>query len=198
MIASLVTSKRRSRSDADLIEACRRGHGDAWEILIDRYSRLVYSIPRRYGLDGPDSEDVHQATFVALHRSIDRIEDPERLAAWLCTTAHREAWRIGKRSGRTVELLEERVVDVGEPDQQDAIRWERQYIVREALERLGGPCQSLLESLFREERPDYRGIADELGIAIGSIGPTRARCFRKLRPILEGLGLTPEEVAETH
>ena len=47
-------------------------------------------------------------------------------------------------------------------------------------------CQHLLRVLAFSDRPDYRHISDELGIPVGSIGPTRARCIDKLRVALSG------------
>jgi len=39
-----------SLPDSELIDACLKGTGQAWEALIVRYQRLIYSIPLRYGL----------------------------------------------------------------------------------------------------------------------------------------------------
>lgn len=176
------------RSDPRLIDACLAGDASAWDAFVDRYARLIYSIPKRYGLDDADCDDVVQQVFVIAWQRLASLRDQERLSAWLITTAHREAWRIGRRAGRPVDLAE-RIQDVGEPDGVDADAWERQHLVREGLRRLGGRCERLLTALFRAgDAPVYEDIAEQLDMPIGSIGPTRARCFRKLMPILEALG----------
>jgi hypothetical protein len=55
------------------------------------------------------------------------------------------------------------------------------------LEQLGPACRTLLRALFFEgSKPDYQGVADRLGVAVGSIGPTRARCLAKLAEIYTG------------
>ena len=127
-------------SDSELIQACRGGNQDAWDELIDRYGRLVYSIPRRYGFCDADAEDVFQDVFTILYRKLDTIRDHARLASWLIRVTHRECYRVGKQSGRYVEL-DEMIQDVGEPSAPEAAQWERQQIVREALDRLGGRGQ---------------------------------------------------------
>ena len=44
--------------------------------------------------------------------------------------------------------------------------------------------------LFLEQgAPDYETIAEQLDMKVGSIGPTRARCFRKLEAILLEMGI---------
>lgn len=184
------------RNDLQLIQACLAGRHDAWDELVDRFKRLVYSIPRRYGFSDADADDVFQNVFIILYRKLDTVRDHERLAGWLIRITHRECYRVGKQSGRYVQL-DEMIHDVGEPSEHDAGLWERQQIVRQALEELGGRCQQLLTALFLATgTPNYEAMADQLGMKVGSIGPTRARCFEKMEKILRKMGLDPEPELE--
>jgi RNA polymerase sigma factor (sigma-70 family) len=177
------------KSDPALIQACIRGEKAAWDALVDRYGRLVYSIPRRYGLTPEDSDEVFQNVFVAAHRALGGLKDQTRLSSWLITTAHRECWRVGKRADRYPEL-DERIEDVARPSEDQLVAWERQHLVQQGLEKLGGKCEQLLRMIFLDrDDPGYETIADRLGMKVGSIGPTRARCLQKLQNILEDLGL---------
>jgi RNA polymerase sigma factor (sigma-70 family) len=185
------------RSDPKLIQSCRRGDQTAWNELVDRYGRLIYSIPRRYGMSDADADDVLQSVFLILIRRLETLRDETRLSSWLITTTHRECWRIGKQSGRGAEL-DERIADVGSPSEEQLMVWEEQHLVRLALQELGGRCEALLSALFHAgEGIGYETIARRLGIPVGSIGPTRARCFRKLEKILLSLGFTPPVGAGT-
>ena len=83
--------------DPALVAACLAGDGRAWEAVVDRYGRLVYSIPRRAGLSEADADDVFQAVFVALLRALPGLRDQARLSSWLITTARRESWRVSAR-----------------------------------------------------------------------------------------------------
>src|SRR5688572_18349628 len=83
-------------TNAQLIERCGRGDQEAWNVIIDRFVRLVYSIPNQYGMCEADADDVFQNVFIALRRQMSTIRDAQRLSAWLSTTAHRECWRIGR------------------------------------------------------------------------------------------------------
>ena len=181
--------------DAGLVAACRRGREDAWNALVDRYARLVVSIPRRHGLGPDDADDVAQGVFLQLFRRLETLDDANRLASWLITTAHRETWRVGRRRGRDA-AFEARFDDLAEPDPDDAARWERSDLVRRGLERLGGRCEALLRALFAEDAADYASIGAALDMPVGSIGPTRARCFAKLERILGDLGLRRDEDAD--
>src|SRR5262245_48265924 len=81
-------------SDAQLIAACRRGDESSWECLINRYQRLIYAIPRKAGLEDDQAADVFQEVFATLFQKLDDIDEPERLHAWLVTTARRKTWRV--------------------------------------------------------------------------------------------------------
>jgi RNA polymerase sigma factor (sigma-70 family) len=182
-------------SDEALIHACRRGDQAAWEQLIERYQRLIYSIPRRAGLDEDQAADVFQRVFAALVQKLDQIEQPERIGAWLTTTARREVWRITRRerfvtsfSSDVEDLAADLPDDMPAPDEM-LVRLEEQHKVRTALAALDERCRRLLILLFyRSEPAHYAEIAAALGTSEGSIGPTRARCLQKLRRLLSSLG----------
>ncbi len=186
-------SRRATISDADLVQACLDGDAAAWDEVLRRFGRLVYSIPRRYGFSDADADDVFQTVLTILFRKLDTIRDRDRLSAWLIRTTHRECYRIGKQSGRYAELDRD-IEDVNEPTGEDAELWERRQLVRQGLRRLGGRCEQLLTALFvTPGQPSYETIARQLDIKVGSIGPTRARCFEKLEKILVVLGLAEAE-----
>lgn len=177
------------RSDPELIKACQRGEQAAWDQLVDQYGRLIYSIPRRYGLSEADADDVFAAVWATTFKSLDSLRDDAKLSSWLITTTHRECWRVGKKRG-SYQQLDEVMPDAGSPSEMQSETWERQHIVRTGLRRLGGRCEELLTALFLEKsEPRYDVIAQRLGMPVGSIGPTRARCFQKLQALLEELGL---------
>jgi RNA polymerase sigma factor (sigma-70 family) len=174
--------------DDALIRACRAGDEAAWRAIIDKYGRLVFSIPRRYGLDLEASEDVFQEVFSILVQQLAGIRNPTGLPKWLITTAHRVSCRVVRAAQAGGARIQDGI-DPNAPPPEEALRWERQHLVRQALRRLGGRCEELLTSLYLEPgQVSYEQIARHLNMPIGSIGPTRARCLRKLLEILDGLG----------
>ncbi|MCK6626264.1 MAG: sigma-70 family RNA polymerase sigma factor [Anaerolineae bacterium] len=184
-------------SNEELILGCRRGDGAAWEALIERYQRLVYSIPRRAGLDEDRSAEVFQRVFGKLVEHLDRIEQPDRIGAWLATTARREMWRLSQRESTTQPLnggddpddtINELPDDAPLPDEA-LLQLEEQHTVRLAVAALDERCHRLLTLLFyRPDPPPYAEVAAALEMSEGSIGPTRIRCLQKLRRLLDGLG----------
>ncbi len=76
-------------SDRQLIAAILHGEQQqvAWDILLTRYSHLVYTVPRRYGLQESDAADVYQAVCEALWKDLGALRDVERLTPWLLRVA---------------------------------------------------------------------------------------------------------------
>ncbi|MBK8903196.1 MAG: sigma-70 family RNA polymerase sigma factor [Anaerolineaceae bacterium] len=177
-------------SPTQLVEACRQQDYLAWNELVTRYERLVYTVPLRYGLPQAEAEDVFQTVWLALLNHLDALEQPERVAAWLVTTARRETWsrRRGADFERDAGVTVEQLDNPNEEDTSEEmmVQYERQTAVRRALSRLEERCQRLLKLLYyTTEKPEYTTIANELDIPVGSIGPTRARCLEKLRKEME-------------
>ena len=68
---------------------------EAWQKLLDKYERIVFSVPRRYGLSVDDAADVTQLTFTILVENMDKLPEDSRLGGWLTTVARRHTWNQG-------------------------------------------------------------------------------------------------------
>jgi RNA polymerase sigma factor (sigma-70 family) len=132
---------------------------------------------------------------MTLLEKLDDITQPERLHAWLVTTARRKTWRLLSRESRwqkpnadDEEGEDEWAAlpdDAALPDEV-LVQLEEQHRVRQALSALDERCRKLLTLLFySSEPPPYAEVAARIGVKEGSIGPTRARCLQKLLRRLE-------------
>lgn len=179
--------------DQRLLAACRRGEVDAWEQLLRKYERLVFSVARTSGLSANDAADITQITFTYLLQSLGTV-NPQTLGGWLATVARRHSWRLHKRHQRerpldiTDETVDSRLVEAffpGHTDGNPIERWELIEWLQGGLTQLTERCRDLLVALyFDEDEPSYQAIAETLAMPTGSIGPTRARCLQQLRKIL--------------
>jgi len=178
-----------SADDAELVMVvtqARDGVSGAWETLVGRFGGLVVAIARRCRLSDADVAEVCQTTWLRLVENLDRIEQPERLGAWLATTSRRESLRIATRqvvvsATDAVYLMTD---DKAEPVDSALLRDEQERAIRAAAERLSPRCQRLLGLLMGDDDLPYKEIAEQLSMPIGSIGPTRGRCLDHLREIL--------------
>jgi RNA polymerase sigma factor (sigma-70 family) len=177
-------------SDASLLLR-RVADGDiqAWNEIVDQYSKLIWSITARFKLGESDAADVVQTTWMRLIEYIDRIEKPDRIGSWLAATARNECLRNLAARKRVVLVHEDAEFDIADshcPEVDEALlAAERAQIVQEALAHLPEQWQQLLELLMADPPISYAEISDQLGLPIGSIGPTRGRCLAKLRVLLE-------------
>jgi RNA polymerase sigma factor (sigma-70 family) len=176
-------------TDTQLIQACLGGDGRAWESLLERYERLIYSIPRRYGMSEADAAEVFQNVCIALLEQLSRLRDHARLGAWLVTTTRRECWRQWRQRDSAEPLSQNGPIVPAQasdaPPEDVVAEYEEYTRVRLAVERLAEGCRDLLWLLYYDqEQPSYQDIAARLHISVGSIGPTRARCLAKLRVAL--------------
>ncbi len=177
-------------SDNDLLDACRNDDAAAWERLVERYQRLVFSIPLNHGVPHDEAADIVQITFTILLQSLDRLRGETHLGGWLATVARRHTWRLLNHRKREQvnegEDLAESTLLLGEATTDSHERWERVEWLEQALARLKERCRALLLALyFDHSEPSYAEVAERLGIAVGSVGPTRARCLEQMRAALQ-------------
>ena len=192
LVAMGTAIAREDSSDAldvtRLVHRAAGGDRQAWEHLVDQYARLIWAITRDFKLVESDAGDVSQATWLRLLEHIDRIRHPDRLGSWLAATARNECLR-SLAARKKVVLAEDNSALEGvaayelEVDER-LLAAERAQVVREALSHLPHKWQRMLELLMADPPASYAEISDQLGLPVGSIGPTRRRCLARLHALL--------------
>lgn len=168
--------------DAELVERCRTGDEQAWNELVERFSRYVYAIAvRGFRMSEEDAEDVFQDVFTRIYTRLDTLRDTSALRPWIAQLTRRCC--LDAISGAERELPGDDAL-AGE-ESVDMTEIEEAYAVREALAGLTENCQDILDRFFAQDQ-SYRTIASELDIPQGTIASRIARCLVKLRDELEG------------
>lgn len=177
-----------------LVTAAARGDQYAWEGLVAEFTPLVLRVARAHRLSDADAADVVQTTWLRLVERFGQIHDPERIGAWLATTAARESVRVLRRAKR--QIVTDRVPEASADDDVDQrlVMQERNAAVRSAFRRLRESDQALLSLLVSDPAPSYAQIGQILQIPVGSIGPTRARSLTRLRREAALAGLTTDRL----
>jgi RNA polymerase sigma factor (sigma-70 family) len=180
--------------DARLVGRCIDGDTRAGEALVRRHERLVYSIGRSYRLADEDMADVFQDVFTALLKGLPRLRDGRTLVRWLSSTSERITRTTAlkrRREAAREDHAEETfatLADEGEAVGADLEKVERQHQVRLAMGAVSERCKRLLEALYYEDpTPSYSELSQRLGVPVGSLGPTRARCMERLRGHFESV-----------
>ncbi len=172
-------------TNAELLAAAAAGDQAAWNELVDRFSSLVWATARAHRLSRDDAADVAQTTWLRLVEHLDRIRDPERLGAWLATTARHESLRLIRRGGREQPTDEADLFEAPDDDSVDRLLLERERDGKlwRAFASLSERCQKLLRILMADEPPSYEELGAALDMPVGAIGPTRMRCLDQLRRV---------------
>jgi RNA polymerase sigma factor (sigma-70 family) len=186
------TGKYKTLGDPELIALCLRGDSQAWEALILRYKRLIYSIPVRFSFSPSDCSDVFQSVCLRLIEHLGELKDENKVSGWLITTTTRHCIHVRsqrKRETSTDESFDE-PRDPGDNIEEIRIQSQAQQNLREAVELLPDRCRKLLDLLYFDPKdPSYESISETMEMPVPSIGPTRARCLEKLRTILRRRGM---------
>jgi RNA polymerase sigma factor (sigma-70 family) len=178
--------------DEKLVQECLAGDERAWNTLIDKYKRLIYSVPVKYGFSPDDAGDIFQNVCIDLFTNLSKLRKVESLRSWLITVATHKCFHWKKQQKQDVELdaMEQEVAEeiaAAAPQMLQEIQEEQ--AVRDAIERLTPRCAQLVKLLFYEQPPvPYNEVAQKLGLATGSIGFIRGRCLNRLQKILAELG----------
>jgi RNA polymerase sigma-70 factor (ECF subfamily) len=175
-------SRASALSDAELVRACRAGDADAWNELVERYSRYVYAIAvRGFRLDDEDADDVFQDVFTRIYTRLDSLRDDSALRPWIAQLTRRRCLDALASRGRETSAEEEALTH---EEGADLAEVEEAFVVREALAGLSETCQDILDRFFARDQ-SYKTIADELEIPSGTIASRIARCLGRLKDALE-------------
>ena len=178
---------------ATLVEGARQCDRSCWDALVDQFSGLIWSVARGFGMSRADAAEVSQITWLRLAEHLSRIEQPDRLGAWLVTTARRECLRQRRLHGRMV-LVEDLELERGRPAgtgaDDDVLTNERDAALWRCLDALPERARTLLMMLLTDPPMSYTEIGAALDMPVGSIGPTRARILTMLRRDVEAAGIT--------
>ena len=168
-------------SDADLVAGCRNGDPDAWNMLVERFSRYVSAIATQaFRLPAHDAEDVFQTVFMRVYERLDSLRSDDAIRPWVGQLTRNCCLDVIRASGRVVpvEEVDERIAD-------DTItRLDEAMAIRDGLAQLGPECQEILDRFFARDE-SYRTIGDALAIPAGTIASRISRCLARLRTELE-------------
>lgn len=181
-----------------LVRAAACGDKSAWDRLVDRFAGTVWAVARSYRVSPSDAADISQTTWLRLVENLDRIQQPDRVGAWLATTARRESLRVLRLSGRQIPNGDDMEVlpDSRQPvsSEHSLVVTQRAALVAGLVGQLAPRSAQLLRMLSADPPLSYKEISQSLDMPVGSIGPTRARALERLKKLALQAGLDPEDI----
>ena len=126
----------REAEDRDLILRSRRGDVDAFNVLVSRWEKRVFTYLVRNTGNREDALDLTQDAFLKAYRGLASLTDVERFPQWLFRIAHNEAMSMHRRGrlqvdeGEDIEMAD---ADASGPARSLGNRVETTLIVEQAL-----------------------------------------------------------------
>ena len=167
-------------TDKDLVARCRGGDDEAWNLLVERFSRYVYAICSQGFRFGPeDAEDVFQDVFARVYEQLGRLRDDGAVRPWIAQLTRRLCIdRIRSTREAPAEVVEPEGFDDRLAELDEALA------VREMLAALSENCQEVLDRFFARDE-SYKTIGEALDLPSGTIASRISRCLEKLKAAME-------------
>ena len=171
-------------TDAELVARCRAGDQQAWNELVERFSRYVYAIcVQAFRLAESDAEDVFQEVFARAYQHLDKLRDDAALRPWLAQLTRRLCIDRLRANARERPVSDEELSSAG-ADETLALLDEA-LTVHEALAAAPEHCREILDRFFARDE-SYKTIGEALDLPSGTIASRISRCLARLREHFEG------------
>jgi RNA polymerase sigma factor (sigma-70 family) len=172
-------------SDSELVSRCRAGDQQAWNELVERFSRYVYAISvQGFRLPESDAEDVFQEVFARAYQHLDKLRDDSAVRPWLAQLTRRLCIDRLRATARERPATDEELVDTAGSDEMLTLLDEA-LTVHEALAAAPEHCREILDRFFARDE-SYKTIGEALDLPSGTIASRISRCLARLREHFEG------------
>lgn len=181
-----------SLNDEKLIDRCREGDRNAFDVLIRRYERPIYHLAYRLAGNYDDAHEIAAETFLRIYRAIGTFQCAITLPAWINRIVANVFFDMRRRAHRhpavSLEGLMEKAGDAVLPcddvhtvsPQAQVEENERKHILDDAISALPD-YQRMMVTLFHNEGRSYEEIADIMRIPVGTVKSRLNRARLALR-----------------
>lgn len=179
-------------SDEKLIEKCRVGNREAFDVLIKRYERPIYHLAYRLSGNYDDAHDIAAETFLRIYRAIGTFQCAITLPAWINRIVANVFYDTRRHAYRhpavSLEALVEKTGDsllatekaTAKSPHVEAEENERKTILARAIQSLPD-YQRMMVTLFHSEGRTYEEIAEIMKIPVGTVKSRLNRARLALR-----------------
>lgn len=179
-------------NDEILIHSCKTGDKEAWYMLVNKYSNLVFSIAYNFTADSDDANDVLQEVFIKFFKKLNDIEESFNIKSWLVRVTKNhciDAWRKKKRNN-FINEFDENIDSESNTPEEELIEENKREILEKSLSELDKDLKILI--ILRDiEGLSYEEISESLKIPIGTVksrlNRARVLLFKKVRSKEDGM-----------
>lgn len=169
---------------AEVVGKCKNGDSEAWNMIINKFSKQIYNIALNFTGNGDDAADLTQEIFLRVYNNIEKFKEDKNFHSWILKISKNyciDYWRKNKININRVDL-DERDVKVDQTPEDTVLKEFDLMILRDKLLLLDPDLRLLL--IMRDIQDfSYNYIADNLNIPLGTVKSRINRARIKLAKI---------------
>lgn len=182
----------RPLTDAELIEAARRGDVAAYEELVRRYEQLAFRTAYLVCGDADEARDAAQEGFVRAYGALRGFRTGAEPRPWLlrivANAARNRRRAAGRRASLALRSAQDRPSDGAAPSPEAAVlASEQRAELLAAIERLGEEDRRIIGLRWFADLSE-RDLAAVLGVPSGTVKSRLSRAMGRLRDVMRGSG----------
>ena len=102
--------------DFVIVKDCLNGNGRSYEIIVEKYNKVVFRLANKFVKNFDDAEEITQAVFVKAYENLRNYDPKYKFFSWLYKIAVNEAINFDKRRRNSEEINENIISNEDEPD----------------------------------------------------------------------------------
>jgi RNA polymerase sigma-70 factor (ECF subfamily) len=169
------------------INRVKAGDKEAFALLLDKYSDMVYTICLRMLTVEADAADAAQEVFVKVYRSIASFREKSKFSTWVYRITYNHCISVIRRKVKVIDLVDEVPdgnVNEGDVSGLDLISGEeRKRYLQIAIEALP-ETDAVVVTLFYYDEMSLEEIAEVTGLSSGNIRIKLHRSRKKMYQVL--------------
>ena len=173
-------------NDRALVQACLRGHRDAFDVIVERHQRQVYQLCYRFAGNHEDASDLAQDVFLRAYRGLHSFKGNSAFSTWLYRIGVNVCLnRVGSRTHKWTTLeVADRPDNRAERADARLLRGERAAEVRAAIAKLPKKQRAALVLRIYHDLP-HDQIAEIVGTSVGAVKANFFHALANLKKLLK-------------
>lgn len=183
-------------ADKKIVQLCKSGKRDGYDLLVQKYERLIYGICCRYAASREDALDIMQEVYIKLFSSIERFNDERPLSPYVKKVTVNTCLNFLRSKGRRKEILDpdedekliEEAAASGESVEDEISYKDTRKVLEDAIKSL--PEEMRMAVILRHvQNMSYDEVARTMGCPVGTVKTYIFRGRRLLKDKLLKMGV---------
>jgi len=169
------------KADSYYIKQVLGGNREAFEPLVQRYEKMVFSVAAKIAKSDDEAREIAQSVFIKAYQALPRFKGKAKFSSWLYRIAYNTAITHVRKSAMHETVDENTMKEMAPPAFHEAEQAEQIKFLREAIKMLK-PEDSLLVTLYHLQENSLDEVSKQTGLKAGNV---KVRLHR-VRKILYG------------